>query len=223
MHTSSLLRMEWFVNKYLSNEKNPQKRAVLDVGSYDVNGSYKHLFSEDKFDYTGLDMVEGPNVDIVPAHPYDWKNIESGSYDVVISGQAFEHIEFFWVTFAEMVRVLKNGGIMCLTAPRLHPLHRYPVDCYRFDTDGMLALAKYGSLIPLHASVNSAPPGADPQWYGQEGDALLVAAKPDTWSGMLDIANYTFSENDIETLNGGFLPQPETLPGLLHRIKMLFA
>lgn len=53
-------------------------------------------------------MEEGPNVDVVLKNPYDWDAIESDSFDLVISGQAFEHIEFFWKTMEEMTRVLKK-------------------------------------------------------------------------------------------------------------------
>ena len=41
MHNSAMLRMEWFVKNYVPQDK---KVRVLDVGSYDVNGSYKELF-----------------------------------------------------------------------------------------------------------------------------------------------------------------------------------
>ncbi len=73
--------------------------SVLDVGSHDVNGSYKSLFSETDFKYTGLDMADGPNVDIVPENTYSWKEIEDNSYDVVISEQALEHVDFFGLQF----------------------------------------------------------------------------------------------------------------------------
>ena len=39
---------------------------------------------------------------------YNWKEIANDHYDVVISGQALEHIEFFWVTLGEIVRVTKK-------------------------------------------------------------------------------------------------------------------
>lgn len=77
-------------------------------------------------------MEEGPNVDVVLKNPYDWDAIESDSFDLVISGQAFEHIEFFWKTMEEMTRVLKKDGLLCLIAPNGFGEHRYPVDCYRF-------------------------------------------------------------------------------------------
>lgn len=109
MHSSSLLRMQYFVENYLTT-KTPI--SILDVGSYDVNGSYKQFFIEPHFSYTGLDMEHGSNVDIVPKYPYNWTEIEDNSFDVVISGQALEHIEFFWVTIAEMVRVLRPEGFL---------------------------------------------------------------------------------------------------------------
>ena len=94
MHQSSILRMKWFVDHYTSKISKSQVK-VLDVGSYDVNGSYKPLFAEKKYLYTGLDMEDGSNVDLVLENAYDWDAIATDSFDVVISGQAIEHIEFF--------------------------------------------------------------------------------------------------------------------------------
>ncbi|MDL2321671.1 class I SAM-dependent methyltransferase [Desulfosarcina sp. OttesenSCG-928-B08] len=207
MHQSSFLRMEWFVNTWLANagHQPAEKISVIDIGSYDVNGSYLPLFPESRFRYTGLDMEPGPNVDIVPQKTYDWREIPNNAYDVVISGQALEHIEFFWVTFSEMVRILKPDGLMCLIAPRDHERHRYPIDAYRYDADGFAALAKYGNLTPLHISTNEAPAGAPKEWFSTSGDTLLVARKPLSWSGMLDIKAYAYEEWSMEALRTGFL------------------
>jgi hypothetical protein len=43
--------------------------------------------------------------------------LPGGYADVVISGQAFEHIEFFWLSWRETVRVLRQGGLIFLIAP----------------------------------------------------------------------------------------------------------
>ena len=64
-----------------------------------------------------------------------------GHYDALISGQAFEHVKFFWLTWMEMVRTLKPGGFIFLIAPSRGPEHRYPVDCWRFYPDSYRALA----------------------------------------------------------------------------------
>jgi ubiquinone/menaquinone biosynthesis C-methylase UbiE len=36
--------------------------------------------------------------------------LRSNSVDVVVSGQAFEHIPFVWVSITEIARVLRRGG-----------------------------------------------------------------------------------------------------------------
>lgn len=201
MHTSSLNRMKWFVDNYLVNQiqqADEQRLYILDVGSCNVNGSYKVFFPPNKFIYTGLDMAEGQNVDIVPNNPYVWDKVKSNFYDVVISGQAFEHIEFFWITILEMVRVLKPGGLLCLIAPRGFGRHRYPVDCYRFDVDGMIAIARWANLHILHASTDASPEGTQDVWHHQgKEDSLLIATKPYDWHGVVDVNNYKFSIPDI--------------------------
>lgn len=207
MHKSSLLRMNWFVQTYLNTNRTFGEGVnVLDVGSYDVNGTYKTFFPAPAFIYTGLDMGAGPNVDVAVETPYHWPMLADESFDVVVSGQAFEHIEFFWFTMAEMVRVAKKGALFCIIAPRLYGRHRHPTDTYRFDEDGMIALARYGCLEPLHASMNLAPSGASPAWYSPAGDAMLIAKKPQTWSGLADQRLYKYFPADLDALRGGFIP-----------------
>jgi SAM-dependent methyltransferase len=187
MHESSMLRMKWFADNY-ANKINKEKIKILDVGSYDVNGSYKEYFLDKKYSYSGLDMEKGPNVDIVLKNPYDWSRIKTDSYDIVISGQAFEHMEFFWVVLTEMARVLRKDGLLCIIAPNGFEEHRFPVDCYRFFSDGMGALARYASLEILHTHTNSAHP-KDFKWYSDScADSMLVAKKG--YSGKTKILNF---------------------------------
>ena len=175
MHNSSLKRMEWFAKTYVKDGK---EISVLDVGSYDVNGSYKKIFKDIGAKYYGLDMEDGPNVDICPKNAYSWDEIENDKYDVVISGQALEHIEFFWITMEEMIRVTKKGGLICIIAPNGFGEHRYPVDCWRFFTDGMIALARYFDLELIHAHTNRAPTAKDSCWFSDDcADSMLIARK----------------------------------------------
>lgn len=140
MHQSSMLSMQRFKDKYLSNAQ--KKLKILDIGSQDIYGSYKDIFIGNEFNYTGADLAPGKNVDLIIEEPYNWKNIKSNSYDVVISGQAFEHIEYFWITMSEIERVLKPAGLCCLIAPSSGYEHKYPLDCWRIFPDGFNSLAK---------------------------------------------------------------------------------
>jgi SAM-dependent methyltransferase len=207
MHKSSIIRMQWFIDNYASKITKDEVR-VLDVGSYDVNGSYRHLFNDSKYHYTGLDTEEGPNVDIVLKNPYDWDAIESDYFDVAISGQALEHIEFFWKIMEEMTRVLKKDGLLCLIAPKGFSEHRYPVDCYRFFTDGMIALARYVGIEPLHAHTNCAPSITDTEWYSYTcADSILIARK--TFDGLPkypDFKTYKCVPSNQQALRSGLIP-----------------
>jgi SAM-dependent methyltransferase len=171
--------MTRFRDQFLGDKRN-QVLNIADLGSYDVNGSYRSLFSESAWFYQGLDVSAGPNVDIVLNDPYSWQALSSNSIDVVISGQAFEHVEFFWLTALELSRVLKPGGLCCLIAPSGGPEHRYPVDCWRFYSDGMRALMHYAGLEVLDAYTNHQADG----WGDDSGlwqDSVVVArqtAKP---------------------------------------------
>lgn len=145
MHKSSLQNMSSLIPRFFPESAETEKRTVLDVGSASLNGAYRPLFCSDNWDYTGLDMSIGPNVDVVTEDPYNWP-ISSGHFDLVVSGQTFEHIEFYWLSMLEIRRVLKPGGLLFLIAPSRGPQHRFPVDCWRFYPDGFAAMAKWAGM-----------------------------------------------------------------------------
>jgi len=208
MHTSSLQRMMWFTDTYLANYKEGSTLSVLDIGSYNINGTYKDFFESERYKYQGMDMTPGPNVDVVAENPYHWDMFADESFDIVISGQALEHAEFFWLTLKEISRVMKPGGRLCIIVPRGWERHRAPIDAYRFDTDGMIAMARYINFTPLHASTNLAYVNAPDQWYSPDeslSDSILVAEKPMDWSGVVDPATYKFVMPDTEALATGFV------------------
>jgi SAM-dependent methyltransferase len=141
LHLSSYLKCQYFFAQYL--DKNKEYR-ILEIGSkqYHKQKSYKDFISS-HWEYVGLDLESGPNVDIVPQNSYLWREIETESFDVCISGQTFEHNPYFWITFAEIARVLKPNGIAFIVAPGGGFVHRYPYDCWRFFPDSWLALSHY--------------------------------------------------------------------------------
>ncbi len=91
----------------------PSDGSVLEIGSYQVNenGSLRAIFSGCR--YTGVDLIEGPGVDIV-ASGHDL-NLTSDSFDVTLSAECFEHNPLWRETFANMYRMTKPGGILIIT------------------------------------------------------------------------------------------------------------
>jgi SAM-dependent methyltransferase len=175
--------MARFRGTYLSGREHAFLK-ILDLGSQDINGSYRAVFNAPSWQYVGVDASEGPNVDMVLSDPYRWKGVKSSSVDVVVSGQVFEHIDYFWLTAMEIERVLKPEGLCCIVAPSSGPEHRYPVDCWRFYPDGLRSLARYAGLDVIEATTQWDSHGYDDgsdQWH----DSTLVARKPSGSSPLL--------------------------------------
>ena len=152
MHKNSHSKMEWFKNTYLSTAS---ELNILDVGSLDRKGdfNYSDIFDEKNWTYTGLDFQAGNNVDIVVNDIYNWFEVEDNTYDVIVSGQFFEHLEFFWITMSEIERVLKPGGYVCIIAPSAGSKHGGNIpNCYRCHEDGLKAMAQYVDFEVIHTS-----------------------------------------------------------------------
>lgn len=168
--------MNDFVQKYL-RARGDEPLVILDLGSQDFNGSYRSLFERPLWRYVGVDLAPGPNVDVVLRDPYYWREIRAESSDVIVSGQTFEHTEFFWLSMREMTRALKVGGLVCIVAPSAGDEHRYPVDCWRVYPDGLRAAARYVGLEVVEAWTQW---GDLPQYDGESNkwhDSVLIARK----------------------------------------------
>lgn len=165
MHAESMRLMREFIEAERAKATKPL--SVLDVGSYDVNGCYKSLIPPE-WRYVGLDMVEGPNVDIVAKDPYQWRFPTSQRFDIVISGQCLEHVEYPWLTMVQIHKALKVGGRCCIIVPSKGREHRYPVDCYRYLPDGMAALTRWAGLTVVSIKRHEAN-----AW----GDLVTIAEK----------------------------------------------
>ena len=188
MHKNSYLKMEWFKNTYLNTNDNLK---ILDVGSLDESGenNYRNIFNEINWSYTGLDIEFGPNVDFIVTDIYNWFEIADNSYDVIISGQFFEHLEYFWLTMSQIERVLKPGGLICIIVPSAGHKHGGDMlNCYRFHEDGLKAMAKYVNLDIINVSVDNRPE-AKP-WL----DACLVARKKGEVSNSIEELELKISE-----------------------------
>ena len=167
--------MREFIGQHL-NDRRGRPMRILDVGGSNINGSYRDLFDDPEWIYHALDVEQGEGVDVVPKKPWRWQDVRARSYDVVISGSAFEHIAFPWLTIVEIRRVLRPGGLLCLVAPSAGEEHRYPLDCWRYYRDGLVALASWGDLEVVDAVVHD----DSDRWSdnsAQWADAVLVARR----------------------------------------------
>jgi len=104
-----------------ANEALVDDANVLEIGSYDVNGSVRNVFARAK-SYVGVDLDAGPGVDLVGfGHEVDHPD---ASYDVTISGECFEHDPYWRETLSNMVRMTRPGGLVVFScASRGRPEH----------------------------------------------------------------------------------------------------
>lgn len=131
MHKTQFETIDSLIQAYIPQDKG----TVYDIGSYDVNGTHKPSVVQRGFSYVGVDVVEGPNVDLV-VDPYHWP-MPDDSCDHVISGSCLEHVEAPWLWVKELERCLKPGGTCIVLLPFIFPEHKFPVDYYRILPDGL--------------------------------------------------------------------------------------
>lgn len=129
--------------------------STLEVGALNVNGSVRPLFTGP---YLGVDMREGPGVDkVANAHNLPFPN---WTFDVVVSTEMLEHDETFWVSLAEMHRVLGRPGYLLLTTRGIgFPRHDHPSDYYRFTADALRVLLEREGLEVIEACEDEAEQG----------------------------------------------------------------
>lgn len=118
---------------YLANFlKDHKVGKVLDVGSLSTENGAHLRDILGKYDYTGVDMRKGDNVDIV-MNGHDLSKNFGEEFDLVVCFDTFEHDDAWWLTLEEMKKVLKPGGWLFIGAPsRYCPEHNHPNDYWRF-------------------------------------------------------------------------------------------
>ncbi|MCA3268866.1 MAG: class I SAM-dependent methyltransferase [Alphaproteobacteria bacterium] len=138
MHDTALDFGARFFNTYL---KGVSGQTFVEIGAQDVNGSLRSV-APTQNTYVGVDFVEGKGVDVVLTDPYTLPFADA-SVDVCLSSSCFEHSEFFWLLFNEILRIVKPHGLIYLNVPSNGHFHRYPVDCWRFFPDSGMALERW--------------------------------------------------------------------------------
>jgi SAM-dependent methyltransferase len=155
-------RMKQFVQEY----DLLKGQTIIDVGAYDLNGSYRVLFKDSTSKYWATDIIEGGGVDFLVGSE-QWGKMK-GKADAVICGQTLEHCQDIPSLLNQMLDLLKPGGLLCVIAPSAgHPHH--PTWSQHFPIGEMTRYVKGAGFEILTCTIDPTP-----EWH----DCCCVARKP---------------------------------------------
>ena len=121
------------------NEHEIASREILEVGSFDVNGSIRSYVEEfSPRSYVGTDITEGPNVDLVVDANNLISEFGTDSFDFIICTEVVEHVQDWRNVINNIKGVLRQNGCLLLTTrSRRFPYHGYPYDYWRYEISDM--------------------------------------------------------------------------------------
>jgi len=153
-------------------------KVILEVGSYDVNGSLRPVAEAFRpTSYTGVDLISGPGVDEVCDITDLVRYFGVGVFDVVIATEVLEHVKWWRKGVTNLKHVLKPGGIIIVTVPtRRCGYHGTPEDHWRFE---------YSDLKAIFSDFE-----IEEMWMSPEGEGVFLKARRPKKLIEFDTSNY---------------------------------
>ena len=104
------------------NVQSFSKFDILEIGSLNINGGVRHFFEPWIDTYTGIDVQEGPGVDVV-ANATEYSNPEF--YDIIVTNETFEHTRDWREIIQRSYKNLSptNGLFIATMAGEGRPVH----------------------------------------------------------------------------------------------------
>ena len=130
-----------FVEKFAERLSGP----FLEVGSRDYGSTQnlRSLFAADH-EYVGVDMEEGPGVDVVADLTEDFQSVDARlqgrRFGTIFCLSVLEHCDQPFTMAENLTLLLKPGGWLCISVPFAWQIHAYPNDYWRFTPEGVRKL-----------------------------------------------------------------------------------
>lgn len=181
------------INQLLFIEKHRDQFVgpFLEVGSKDYGSTQdtRSLFAAGTERYVGVDVEDGPGVDVVldltaDFHQID-RRLEGIRFGTIFLLSVLEHCEQPFRMADNLTRLLRPGGRICVSAPFAFRYHAYPADYWRFthqgirklfdrlefcEAHGVAATSRKGDFRPLDRNLGQIHFGSKPHW--REGRIL---------------------------------------------------
>ena len=139
---------------FLKNANLTINGPVLEVGSKDYGSTSSFRDHFPQTEYTGLDLEEGKNVDVILDLCEGVGALKKNHYDLIICCSVFEHMKKPWLAAQNMMDLLKSGGHVYISVPWVWRYHAYPDDYFRFSKSGVESLFDGIHWLKAHYSTN---------------------------------------------------------------------
>lgn len=163
---------------------------VLEVGSFDVNGSPRNVVLPlCPREYIGVDSQAGKGVDRVVDARALVTAFGPESFDLVVCTEVLEHVQDWKTVVRQLKGSVRRGGLLVITtrSPGF-PYHPYPVDLWRYTIDNFRLI--FADMETITLVPDPLVPGV-----------FLKARKP-----------MAFKELDLESIYVYRMPMPEVHP-----------
>ena len=153
-------------------------RRVVEVGSYDVNGTVRPIVEAlAPASYLGVDLEAGPGVDDVC--PLGDVLPRFGQFDLVICTEVLEHVVDWKASLVALADLVRPGGTLLVTTrSEGFPYHPHPVDTWRYTTGALADAVQRLSLVVEQVETDPQVPGV-----------FLLARKPAHRAELLDLVH----------------------------------
>ncbi len=121
-----------FINRLSENDH----VRILDVGC----GLKPYQYLAPSADWFGIDVIEGPSVDLVINGSSKWE-LDDNTFDAILCTEVLEHAVSPELVIEEIWRVLKPNGIALITSPFVYGVHGEPSDFRRYTQFGLVKAA----------------------------------------------------------------------------------
>lgn len=155
-----------------------EDKKVLEAGAYDVNGSVQSILkSWGPKEYVGVDITEGPGVDVVCDAGDLVEKFGNNRFDTVVSNEMLEHAREWKKVISNLKNVVKPGGVILVTT-RSHGFgyHAFPYDFWRYELEDMREIFSDCEILVLEDDA-------------QEPGVLVKVRKPEHFVEK-DLSNY---------------------------------
>ena len=149
-------------------DANAKGGHLVEIGSRARSGAEVRSLFGPSLTYIGVDIADGPNVDIV-ADAHHLSNALPEPVDFICSISTFEHLMMPWKAVLEINKSLKLGGLVFSHSHQAWPLHDVPFDYFRFSDQAWHGLfnqhtgfrvieTRLGHPVSISAHYNPGPP-----------------------------------------------------------------